>query len=334
MKIQQYINDLKNLPEPKKTFMEIMKVHKSEVHMANLLAFFFRSEENHGLGKIFIEALLETDCYSLDLSEKGSKGILFNQRKKSINIADNKFIFEEVDCQKDITEFVNSLTKVNARTEYRTNKTENKQKRIDLVIYTKECVICIEFKINHDLNNPLETYQSQICKIEQDFQETDKRQRDLFFVVLTPFKKTPSDLVHQFIQKDDKKANRFSQIILSHFIKNVSKKIRNAEIESMQYIDDLIQTINNREIKFKRGEILKDLQSKLVKSNLNSVYHNNKNFIEIKKKLFNFKIRIKNNHQFQIEKWSKDNKREEPVFLFELSCANEYETILETLNNM
>lgn len=45
--------------EPRKTFMEIMKVHTHEVPFANLLAFFLRPGEKHGMGFLFINALLE-----------------------------------------------------------------------------------------------------------------------------------------------------------------------------------------------------------------------------------------------------------------------------------
>ncbi|RYM31328.1 hypothetical protein ERX46_16735 [Brumimicrobium glaciale] len=346
MLINKYIQDLKNLPEPRKTFMEIMKVNRSEVHMANLLAYFFRSEENHKLGKIFVEALLMTNSYSLDLNENESKSILFKRKRKLIKDSEGQFVFQDaieeqiLENENEIQEFVKLLTRVYVKTEDPTSTTDKKQKRIDFVLTTNECVICIEFKINHELNNPLETYQKHIVEIEKKFQEEHNLKRDLIFVVLTPFKKPPSISVQRFIDRDDGKANVFSQVILSHFFKNLTNKIpkeyfkENTNNYSSQYLTDLIQTINNREINFKRNEILKSLEIHINNSNLNSVFHSNKGFVEIKTAKCNFKIRFFDNQHFQIERWSADNKRLETYNPIDLSAPNIFELTLKNLNEI
>ncbi len=123
MQIKQYIQDLKNLPEPRQTFMEIMKVHQSEVHIANLLAFFFKSEEKHGLGKLFIEALFETKCFSLKLNNNNSIGSLISQNISTID---------------DQMKFIDSISKVDVENEEKTKEAQNeKNKRIDILYFSR-----------------------------------------------------------------------------------------------------------------------------------------------------------------------------------------------------
>lgn len=304
------VNDLGKLPEPRKTFMEIMKVNNSEVHMANLLAYFFKSEEHHGLGKVFIEALLETNSYQLKSTD--DKGKVDDQNTKLIDhswkLSEDKKTFEKTKDSISFKDLVPKPSRVRVEIEEFTNKTEKKKKRIDLVLKTDECVVCIEFKINHELNNPLELYQKQIIEIEKEFQEEKAKKREVFFVVLTPYKKKPSELVQKFI---DEKKNCFREIILSHFVKNVVKRIpanyfiENIDNYNTQYLVDFIQTIQNREIRYKRTLLLEDLNKLIVKLNINSKYHSNNNggFIELRRGDAILKIRIKNN-KYQIEDWS------------------------------
>lgn len=323
--IEQYIQDIKNLPEPRKTFMEIMKVHQSEVNIANLLAFFFKSEEKHGLGKIFIEALFETKCFSLKSNKNNSIGSLLCQNRSIIS---------------DPIKFINSISQVDVENEEKTGKAQiEKNKRIDILLQSDEFVVCIEFKINHELNNPLQSYQEHILKKEDDYEKTNGKRRLLFFVILTPYKKAPSEAVQAFINNGN---NKFSEMILSHFVKKMVEKIpdnyfiENSNNPYSQYLVDFIQTINNREIRYKRSKILKDLQNH-IRPNFKNEYHSKGlkgGFIELNFNDSKYKIRIKNKHQFQIEKWSKNNKHERSYDPIKLSSLNGYETILKMLNDI
>jgi len=52
--------------EPRKTFLEILKVNQLEVQFANILAFFFRPNENYKLDTLFLDALLEAVLINLN----------------------------------------------------------------------------------------------------------------------------------------------------------------------------------------------------------------------------------------------------------------------------
>ncbi len=83
--------------------------------MANLLAFFFRPNEKHGLKNLFINALLSTRHYSL-----------------------NSLKSDELRIKDDV-----EISNVKVRTEVNAGN----DKRIDILIDTANFVICIEFKI-------------------------------------------------------------------------------------------------------------------------------------------------------------------------------------------
>lgn len=277
------IESLKKLPETQKTYLEILEVHDKEVPIANLLAFFFRNKEIHGLGDLFIKALLKTKFYELDVKKyPNSKGSLISQ----VNTEENQQLI------------LNSISNVSIKTEVKTSKDNDENKRIDILIDTEKFVICIEFKINHKLNNPLETYQSHIIKTYKD---SDKQ---LFYIVLTPSKKEADvSNTKSYLEKN----KIFKQVILSHFIKNIQDELPSdfKDSGSFKYYNDFIQTIQNREIRYKRGLLLKRLNDSFSNGRIESEYHrNNKGgFIQIGKNNYSLKIRIENK-KFQIEKWN------------------------------
>ena len=65
-----FINKITSKPVTPKTFSEIMKTHNTEVPMANLLEFFFKPNEKHNLGDLFIKSLLNTPCLELKNNKK------------------------------------------------------------------------------------------------------------------------------------------------------------------------------------------------------------------------------------------------------------------------
>lgn len=334
--------------------MEILGVNRSEVHVANLLAYFFRSEESHGLGKVFLKSLFETHSYHFkkkkkteedeanekaELEKEAKKESLLFKYGRKQNIETGNF--EKATPPESINSFIDNLSNVQVKTEDPTADTQEKQKRIDLVLSTDECVVCIEFKINHELNNPLRIYQERIKNKEKKFYEKNKKQRDLFFIVLTPYKKAPSEAVQEFIDGGE---NEFREMVLSHFVENVVKNIpANYFIENVnnpysQYLIDFIQTINNRAINHWRTQVLLDLKEKLP-SGLITVHEPRYfGFLQFHADGFRYKIRIRHNDHFVVEKWSKGKDKEyelvETSVPLELTNANRYIAVLDAFEDM
>jgi len=290
----KYLQDIKTLPEPRKTFMEIMKVHNKEVPMANLLAYFFRNKEKHLLKNLFLKALLTTYYCELNTTNKN-------------NISSN--LSELYDIKLNDSEFENLIVK--------TEEPKNKDFRIDLLIVAKSFTICIEFKINHVLDNPLADYKKFM---EERYSEKSKH----IYIVLTPYSKTPEGKAKEFIDKH----SDFKKVILSKFIKNVKEMLPNDYLEQntydSNYLKDFIQTIENREIRYKRSHILKELNNHIPKFE----FHNNNQggFLQYKNNSIWIKIRIKNK-KWQIENW-KDNKQ-----LERHEILSNFKNIINVLNN-
>jgi hypothetical protein len=254
--------------EPRKTFMEILKVNNREVPFANVLAFFFKPKEKHNLSTLFIDTLLETKF--THLGKNKNEEIIPKIPVYDLNSI--KVIVEEPTSEKN---------------------------RIDILITSNTFTICIEFKINHDLNNPLDDYKKFI---------NDKYpNKNHYFFILTPYKKEAIGRAKKFFEEN----NEFKQIILSHFIKNIKEKLQkvypndNQDNIYFEYFKDFIQTVENREIRSKRNTILLELSKKLISDNYKSEYHRNNQggFIEIKTDKYNLKIRITKDG-WQVEKWN------------------------------
>lgn len=256
--------------EPTKTFMEILKVSNREVPFANVLAFFFRPRESHNLGSLFLDALLAT---------------------KSTNIG---FTTTE-EYVEEIPEY--DIDSVQVIVEQKTKKNN----RLDLLIITNVFVVAIEFKINHDLNNPLDDYKSHIEKYY-----SDKRK---FYFILTPYKKDAINKAFEHLSTH----NNFRQIILRHFINRVKEQIKNStkfeKNEKYAYFLDFIQTVENREIRSKRNVFLEKLKNDLVKNDIRSTYIKNISggFLQIDRGKLCFKVRFTTSG-IQIEKWKEKIK--------------------------
>ena len=221
--ILDFIDDLPVSRTRKRTFLEIMKVSNRETIMANLLAFYFQPSEEHGLGDLFIKALLNTPCYELNTHSKSDLPMEISRLKSE------KILWAK------------------AQTEDATDD----NKRIDIVIETDRAIIAIEFKINHTLNNPLDTY---VQHIEGQY----SKEKPKYFIVLTPTWKQP--------EQDCGINEKFRQVLLSHFIekveilrqKNTSSTDRDNN-QTIYYLNDLISTIKNRKITF---DMIKAYQEK------------------------------------------------------------------------
>lgn len=207
------INKLPKAREREWSYLETIGVAHRETIMANLLAFYFDPGERHGLGDVFIRALLQTRPKHL-CENKNVEG--FRDRVESIAM--------------------NGFGRANVIVEDSTDD----NKRLDILIETDKLVIAIEFKINHELNNPLISYVNRV---------RSQYPQEKYYVVLTPQWKK---LVGPALEGE----TYFKQIILSHFIKNVEslvkeegKFIGDEGTRQLMHFNDFLNTIENRKIR-------------------------------------------------------------------------------------
>ena len=223
----EFIQKLPVLEKRERTFLETIKVAQRETIMANLLAFYFRPEEEHGLGDLFFSSLLS--CYAAESPEEEGTSALW--------------LADELDTQE-----------VSVQTEVVTLN----NKRIDILISASQWVIAIEFKIKHELDNPLEEY---VAYVEKEFAAIPERNR--CYIILSPKRKKA---VGEAMKA---KELGFRQIILSHFIRRVMEELSNMEkvpeITSPQYhyLNDFLNTFQNRR---REIEMLENYR-KLLKEN-------------------------------------------------------------------
>jgi len=300
-----FIETIIKQKESPKTYLEILKIHDKEVPIANLLAYFFRPKEKHGFDDLFIKALLKT----------------FYDKKLNDNILRSK---------------IDNILNVKVKTEVNAGD----DKRIDILIDAKEIVVCIEFKINHVLDNPLAVYQKFVREKFAD-------KKEYIFIILTPYKKEAEG---KALEKND-----FELLILSKFIQNVKLFVSEKYPNKMSdYIfNDFIQTIENRSLRNQQEENLKRILQEfnltietaefipreksefwselLVSLKLRTLYENlqkinevtfiknsDGGFIQIKYSNFTIKLRI-NEERWQIEKWFFDNSNKEIINIFDFN---------------
>ncbi|MBA9078203.1 PD-(D/E)XK nuclease family protein [Rufibacter quisquiliarum] len=255
--------------------MEVLKVHEREVPFARVLGFFFRPKEKHRLGTLFLRALLKTQWLEIKspddiTTEPGS------QRNGGNGIDRTS----EIDLTPDSIKV-------------KVEEPAGNDKRIDLLIIGNDFVVCIEFKINHELNNPLKQY--------IDFTKAAFPKKKHYFLVLSPFRKKPIG--------EAKKTTEFKLVILSHFFEKIIELLpehfHGDELagEYYQYFNDLVRTVENRGIRSTRYHTLTTLCKKLNDSGINSEFQkSNGGYIEMKRGQVSLKIRTKT-FGWQLEKW-------------------------------
>ena len=125
------------------TFFEIIGKENSETVMVNALAFFLNSKNKHGFG----DRVYQTLCDAIE-----------NSIIQEIIEHD-----EEIQYQKqEYGDFVDIMTEISHETD------NDKKGRLDLIIKTSNCIIAIEAKINHALNNPFYVYDDYIEKHKEE----------------------------------------------------------------------------------------------------------------------------------------------------------------------
>lgn len=288
--------------EPHKTFMEILKVNDKEVPFANLLAFFFRPKEKHGLKNLFIETLLNTKCSELTA----------NLSKFENNLLElNGYDFENT--ENILGENIKVIVEQKTTIEQNSLQLELNNKRIDILIIAENFIICIEFKINHVLNNPLQEYKKFV---------TEKYPaKKKYYVVLTPNRKE--------IGNNAQNNSEFKQVVLSHFVENIRQQIPpnfKTSLTTNKYYDyfiDFVQTVENRKIRFFRYNFFESICKALSKDKrIVSKINTKKNgFLEIHKNNKTLKLRFYENNQELIEQktgWKLENWSEKRNDLIEL----------------
>jgi hypothetical protein len=228
IEIAELLDKLPKTIEAKWSYLETIGVAHRETIMANLLAFYFNPNEIHGLDDVFIKALLQTEPF--ELKEKKPSEI----PSQVTTIAKDGFGWANV--------IVEDSTDDN--------------KRLDILIETEKLVIAIEFKINHELNNPLTSY---VSRVKQKCGKKETR-----YIVLTPYWKEP---VGAALEGDTK----FKQVIISHFIANVAAlvkkedKLTRLDAQQVMLYNDFINTIENRKI---RVNMINEYVGKVEKGHL------------------------------------------------------------------
>jgi hypothetical protein len=229
------LENLPTLEEREWSFLETIGASRKETIMANLLAYYFDPNEKHGLKDTFLKALLQTVPFYLKIKEKIKIDSIEKERDKHQ---------EKLILLKEFTNDNYSFEWANIIVEDSTDK----NKRIDIVIETNELVIAIEFKINHHLDNPLESYFNYIQGINKNGTENPNAKyhgKQKYYIVLTPNWKMPSERA--------KKNDDFVQITLAGFIENVKKIIEvndffkgRENLHQFYIYQDFINTIENR----------------------------------------------------------------------------------------
>lgn len=227
-KLLEIINQIE-IPKRGRTYLEEIKVAHKEVVMADILAHFFnpKPKKEHFLNDIFIKALLQTEAQSL--KAKGTTAVIHKELDK---ITNSCFLDAQVDVE----------------------ETTEKKNRLDIVITSikADTVIGVEFKINHELNNPLDDYQNLI--------EGNKYNKysNKIYLVLTPYWKEPIG--------EAKDNSVFVQVMLSHFIKKIEGEVRTRKIFANRksspeyyYYIDFINTIKNKGAKVQVVKDYRDL---------------------------------------------------------------------------
>ena len=141
--------------------------------------------------------------------------------------------FNGYNCDNAKDEPIYDINSVEVKVEY---KTEDGN-RIDILIETDSFIICIEFKINYHLNNPLKDY--------RNFITGKANKKRLYFIVLTPYAKESMGQAKSFIDGN----SEFKQVVFSHFFKVIEKMLPSYYVESEEnkdyykYFQDLEQTV-------------------------------------------------------------------------------------------
>lgn len=124
-----------------KTFFEVTKYPYREKVSSNILAFYFKIDEEHNLGDLFIRALI----------------IAINKKLNKIPKKDKSKITTLIDNNIEINE-------LKVEPEYHTKN----NKSIDLIIYNENFAIGIENKLEASLYNDLNDYANAIDKIHKN----------------------------------------------------------------------------------------------------------------------------------------------------------------------
>tara|TARA_R110000765_G_scaffold108104_1_gene199057 strand:+ start:536 stop:1075 length:540 start_codon:yes stop_codon:yes gene_type:complete len=169
------------------------------------------------------------------------------------------------------------------------------------------------------LNNPLAHYKNYVESVEK------YSEKNHLFLILSPFRKIPEGPAGIYF----KEKNDFKLIILSHFTKVLVEKIKIISPSSQNsnlYLNELIQTLQNRTINYKRESLLVSLCESLINYNYKS--NSKGGFLELKEKNYVYKIRIEKSN-WKIEYWIDGNK----MNLIEIELSSDFQYLKKEIDN-
>lgn len=221
------------------TFFEVIGKENSETVMVNTLAFFLKPNNNHG----FADRVYQTFCEAIENS-----------------IIENN-IEEEKQYQKPS---YGSFKEINTEISHENNN--GKKGRLDLIIETDNCIIGVEAKINHSLNNPLHVYDDLI----------DKRKGKKYPKKIILCKRGTNKLDYSSMEeKDLKKLCNERNLENSGDKKELQNRLKLNDWPHVNWEDILIDEIDSKsdylqlwqgmKKAFKDDEIMKDEQLEIIK---------------------------------------------------------------------
>ena len=239
MELAQLIENIRvsNLPpQSPKNFFDITGIKNKEVINSRVLSYFLNSEEGHGFGKLFYNALLDL----IDRKKHGHNPVI------DLSIYNGDYTITEEEATSNALE------------------RNDKKKRIDLLLTAGDnWAIIIENKLYHDVINPLHTYwdhtkQPNKIGIILSLFEVDKNKlkvshRDICYINIT-HQELIDSVSKQFSFTSD--YNETSLFYLKEYFKTIEthysakrntpimNKIINQLIDQKEHINSLLETIS------------------------------------------------------------------------------------------
>lgn len=235
--LQSWLSSLKQIPpkqQRKNTLMDIVGISHLENNWSDIYAYFFKQNENHGLGRLFIDTLNEltaqcTGCPPLEMSE-------YSVVREDM-VPDNK----------------------------------GNLKRIDLLIQNDEEVFIVENKVYARLYNRLDLYWNKPKVLEENKRgvvlslwETKPTHPSFVNITHEKFAKA----IEQGLPRYFKDASPKALMLLQDFIQNIYNITHSMNEEELKFYYDK----NNRERINRLAEIRKNVVTHIWESIEDSSY--------------------------------------------------------------
>lgn len=235
--LQSWLSSLKQIPKKQlrtSTLMDIVGISHLENNWSDIYAYFFNQNENHGLGRLFIDTLndLVAQCTGCPLLEMSEYSVI-----REDSVPDNK----------------------------------GNLKRIDLLIQNEEEAFIIENKVYARLYNRLDLYWEKPKVPEENKRGIvlslwETKPTHSLFVNITHEKF--AKVIEQGLSKYSKDANPKALMLLQDFIQNIYNITHSMNEEELKFYFDK----NNRERINRLAEIRENVVTYIWKSIEDSSY--------------------------------------------------------------